>query len=54
MTCPAASVPITSSEVEDCWTFGTAFNRVQLIASVCSPAYGPKEDILSSDNMLIE
>jgi len=43
------------------WTFGTAFNRVRLIAqwmesasSIFMPAYGPKEDILSSDNMVIE
>jgi len=44
--------------LRNCWTFGTAFNTVQLDGAidgehVFAPAYGPKEDILSSDNMRI-
>jgi len=36
--------------LRNCWTFGTAFNREQLIAQLMAPAYGPKQDILSSDS----
>ena len=42
----------------NCWTFGMAFNSAVDCAideeRVFAPAYGPKEDILRSGNMLIE
>jgi len=45
--------------LRNCWTFGTAFNSALTAQStsgesVFVPAYGPKEDILSRYNMLIE
>ena len=54
LPCLAALVSVTSTTLRNCWTFGTAFNRVQLSAvggeRVSAPAYGPKEDILSWQN----
>jgi len=41
LPCPAVRIPVTTHEftkLRNCWTFGTAFNRVQLIAQLIESA----------------
>ena len=53
LPCPATRVPITSSQSQ-----GTVGHLARLqqsaVESAFAPAYGSKEDILSSDNIAID